>query len=303
MKITIPFLITLLVATAIFSSARITRAETLEKEEFIQGMVLPKGTSVIFNGSGKINYVTASEDLQVQDLPCAAHIAIGLYESGKLRYATLSKDHQIQGITCARGRQVEFYESGRLKRAYLAQEGVIQGQRLPKNAAVYFSESGLLGRENPGAGTRPARATAGIELLRKSGGLKGTLVEKQQLQGIWFEKAGVEFYESGMIKEVQPWEDITIRGISFQRFSPLLFYELGTVKQGYLTQDQQIKGVFCKGKNEVGFYENGMLRFATLAKEQTIDGTNFPAGQHLDFQNNGYVTATPEKPYPDPFKE
>jgi hypothetical protein len=178
---------------------------TLTKDTNLQGVIFPSGSHISFS-NGRIDLVTLSEPLAIQDIKCQKLARVGFYPSGKIKYVVgLSESQEMQGWLCAKDIEVSFYESGKINTAGLESGATIQGMYFPARTEIFLYESGRL------EGARMSRVGGSFEIngiscdtgcefyFHESGALmQAALARDQEVSGVFCKKgAHISFDKNG----------------------------------------------------------------------------------------------------------
>lgn len=250
-----------------------TIEETLTSGREIQGLRLPRGTTVQTSGHPRlISKLTLIQPLEISGIPFEHELDFTRVDStatSVVKQGTLAAAHVIDGVPCQPHSDIQFNDSVPPLSGSVPKVAVGALSHCTSSAA--FETAGI-------------RFAANSDIYINGGPKAGTLDSDQDLEGVpCLAHKQVEFtYLNGTRKLIRCTlsKVFEVHGTRFAGDSVLELDAGGNVTLGLLAADQDFGGRFCKKGTQVQRFSEHMRRF-TPARDVTIAGIAYKAGGEI----------------------
>jgi hypothetical protein len=226
--------------------------EVLREDRIVNGMALPKGTTIRWRGDERQLYqLVLAQPVRVSGMTLAGTVE---FAAGVVSVATLANDQEVNGVFCKAGR-VELgagKQMGQQMRCTLGSDWQ-RGQTFQAGTELWIGDGGEV----------EMGTLAGDQMFEGQLCLGGTLVMRDA-DRVHFTVA----------------RDEVVRGIACKAGTKVsMSGSNGAVLEAVLARDQEVDGISCQGGRKLEMhYEGQRLNGCTLARAMAVKGVKLPMG-------------------------
>jgi len=232
--------------------------EILSEDKTIDGINLPKGTTVYFYEDGSPWFIRTVEQTMINGLKIPSEAGVLFYEQERgIQAIRLYRTAMIQSLPLEKNLWNLFYPNGNFKKIKLAPKFEESDTSDTKLYSVYYTPAGLQAKlvETPTQHDLEESEPTKEQILQtnprisgwveyyENGTLKSiTLAAKGGIQDYPADSGAVSFYENGMVKSLALATQITIADYPIEK-GALALYETGQIQQFTLFEDRKLMDV------------------------------------------------------------